>query len=95
VALVKPQFEAGRGGLGKRGVVRDPEAHRRVLGEVVQFAAGQGLGLQGLMASPIPGGHGNVEFLAWFNEGPAALETQAAIEAALAGTEPKPGKPDK
>jgi 23S rRNA (cytidine1920-2'-O)/16S rRNA (cytidine1409-2'-O)-methyltransferase len=83
VALIKPQFEAGRQGLGKRGVVRDPEVHRRVLEEVLQFASTQGLELRGLMASPVAGPKGNAEFLAWFAPGEDRLDRQAAVDAAL------------
>jgi 23S rRNA (cytidine1920-2'-O)/16S rRNA (cytidine1409-2'-O)-methyltransferase len=81
--LIKPQFEAGRRGLGKRGVVRDPEVHRRVLLEIVEFAATLGLGLAGLMASRVAGPKGNVEFLAWFMPGPTGQDVPAAVEAAL------------
>src|SRR5574341_832393 len=69
LALIKPQFEAGRKDVGKGGVVRDPDVHRRVLREVLEFAARSGLGLRGLMRSPITGPKGNVEFLAWLAPG--------------------------
>jgi len=64
VALVKPQFEAGRDAVGKSGVVRDPDVHRDVLRTVTTFAAGAGYKLEGLTYSPITGGEGNIEFLA-------------------------------
>lgn len=63
VALVKPQFEAGRESVGK-GVVRDPAVHRDVLQTVTAFAERSGYALQGLTYSPITGGEGNIEFLA-------------------------------
>jgi 23S rRNA (cytidine1920-2'-O)/16S rRNA (cytidine1409-2'-O)-methyltransferase len=63
VALVKPQFEAGRERLGKGGVVRDPEVHRAVLHEVVAAARELGLVVAGLVASPLLGPAGNREFL--------------------------------
>jgi 23S rRNA (cytidine1920-2'-O)/16S rRNA (cytidine1409-2'-O)-methyltransferase len=63
VALVKPQFEAGRERLGKGGVVRDPEVHRAVLHEVVAAARELGLVATGLVASPLLGPAGNREFL--------------------------------
>lgn len=66
VALVKPQFEAGRGKVGKGGIVRDPAVHREVLEQVLHAAAALGFALQGLTRSPITGADGNVEFLAWF-----------------------------
>lgn len=64
VALIKPQFEAGRDRVGKKGVVRDPEVHRAVLVEVLMFAQSIGLGIMGLIKSPLLGPAGNVEFLA-------------------------------
>ena len=66
VALIKPQFEAGRREVGKGGVVRDPAVHRRVLEQVVGIAASLGLGLRGLMPSPLLGPAGNREFLGWW-----------------------------
>ena len=63
VALVKPQFEAGRERLGSGGVVRDPEVHRAVLREVRQAASELGLTAVGLVASPLLGPAGNREFL--------------------------------
>ena len=62
VALVKPQFEAGRG-RSERGVVRDPAVHRSVVADVVEHARGLGLTPRGLIASPIVGPAGNREFL--------------------------------
>ena len=63
VALVKPQFEAGRHDVGKGGVVTDPEVHSRVAAEVTAAAAEVGLKRAGLIESPITGAHGNREFL--------------------------------
>jgi 23S rRNA (cytidine1920-2'-O)/16S rRNA (cytidine1409-2'-O)-methyltransferase len=64
VALIKPQFEAGRKQVGKGGVVKDPAAHRAVLRKVLLWAEEHGLTVRGLMASPLKGPAGNVEFLA-------------------------------
>jgi len=64
VALIKPQFEAGREKVGKSGVVRDPKVHIEVLEQVLEEALGLGYALEGLTYSPITGGEGNVEFLA-------------------------------
>lgn len=69
VALVKPQFEAGKGQVGKGGVVRDPEVHRSVLETVLAAAAEQGLAPSGLIRSPLKGPKGNVEFLLWLRPG--------------------------
>lgn len=65
VALVKPQFEAGRQLVGKGGIVRDTQTHRKVLRETLSAAEGRGLVTVGLMRSPIKGSTGNTEFLAW------------------------------
>ncbi len=63
VALIKPQFEVGRGEVGKGGVVRDPVLHERVCAEVRDWIEGLGWTVQGLTESPIKGPEGNVEFL--------------------------------
>lgn len=67
VALIKPQFEAGRDKVGKSGVVRDPDVHIDVLTTVLSFAEDLGLRLKGLTYSPITGGEGNIEFLAYWS----------------------------
>ena len=68
VALVKPQFEAGRSEVSRGdGVIRDPAVHRRVLAEVLSFAQAEGCALLGLMRSPLLGPKGNAEFLAWLS----------------------------
>jgi 23S rRNA (cytidine1920-2'-O)/16S rRNA (cytidine1409-2'-O)-methyltransferase len=63
VALVKPQFEAGKDAIGKGGLVTDPEVHERVCAEVTEFLRRQGWRVLGLTASPVDGGDGNREFL--------------------------------
>lgn len=63
LALVKPQFEAGPGEVGKNGVVRDPAIHARVCDAAIQWVGAQGWTVHGLTASPITGPEGNVEFL--------------------------------
>lgn len=66
VALIKPQFEAGREQASKgKGVIRDPEVHKQVLEDVLGFAQEQGFGVSGLMRSPLVGPKGNVEFFAY------------------------------
>jgi 23S rRNA (cytidine1920-2'-O)/16S rRNA (cytidine1409-2'-O)-methyltransferase len=62
VALVKPQFEVGKGAVGKGGVVRDPEQHRRVLSELRRFAEASGYDVVAEIPSPILGAKGNREF---------------------------------
>ena len=63
IALIKPQFEAGRDEVGKSGVVRDPAVHARVCDEVAGWLRGRGWRVEGVVASPITGPEGNVEFL--------------------------------
>jgi 23S rRNA (cytidine1920-2'-O)/16S rRNA (cytidine1409-2'-O)-methyltransferase len=67
IALVKPQFEAGRDRVGRGGIVRDPEVHREVLQEVLAWSRQQGWRARGLMDSPIQGSAGNREFLLWLD----------------------------
>ncbi len=63
IALVKPQFEAGRQDVGKKGVVTNPEVHERVIADVARAAAEVGLERRGLTESPITGAQGNKEYL--------------------------------
>ena len=63
VCLIKPQFEAGRSQVGKKGVVRDPSVHREVIGTVIDFVRGTGVYPAGLTYSPIKGPEGNIEYL--------------------------------
>jgi 23S rRNA (cytidine1920-2'-O)/16S rRNA (cytidine1409-2'-O)-methyltransferase len=80
VALIKPQFEVGKGQVGKGGVVREPALHRYAITKVLKEAVGVGLAPSGVTRSPITGPAGNVEFLARFQRGPSAPE-EATIEA--------------
>jgi len=84
VALVKPQFEVGKGQVGKRGVVRDPAQHRAVLERVVRLATDLGLSVFGVTASPILGPMGNREFLMYLAAGGAGLDVSRLVDAALA-----------
>ena len=63
IALIKPQFEAGRTEVGKGGVIRDPEVHTRVCAEVSLWLTSKGWRVEGITPSPITGPEGNVEFL--------------------------------
>ncbi|HEY6188362.1 MAG TPA: TlyA family RNA methyltransferase [Pyrinomonadaceae bacterium] len=69
VTLIKPQFEVGRGEVGRGGIVTDQAKHRRVVEEVNDAARGLGLRVRGVMESPVRGADGNVEFLAWYEKG--------------------------
>lgn len=64
IALIKPQFEAGREQIGKKGIVKDWHVHEKVIKQVTHFAVDYGFTVKGLSFSPIQGGHGNIEFLA-------------------------------
>lgn len=63
VCLIKPQFEAGKGKVGKNGEVREPEIHREVIAKIVDYAAGIGFSVLHLDYSPIKGPEGNIEYL--------------------------------
>jgi 23S rRNA (cytidine1920-2'-O)/16S rRNA (cytidine1409-2'-O)-methyltransferase len=63
VSLVKPQFEAGREQVGKKGIVRDPDVHRQVIENVIGYGEENGLYSWGLTYSPVTGTKGNIEYL--------------------------------
>ena len=69
IALIKPQFEVGKGQVGKGGVVRDPKLHDAAIEKVLAAAVSAGLTPSGVIRSPITGPAGNVEFLAWLKLG--------------------------
>lgn len=84
VALIKPQFEAGKEQVGKGGVVRDPTVHRRVIEETAELAGQLGLGVAGLTVSPAPGPAGNVEFLIWLQRPPGPpVDLPATLDSVL------------
>jgi 23S rRNA (cytidine1920-2'-O)/16S rRNA (cytidine1409-2'-O)-methyltransferase len=68
ITLIKPQFEVGRGGVGKHGIVRHAEDRKSAVMRVIDFAESVGLYIAGLVPSPITGGDGNREFLALFSK---------------------------
>ncbi len=82
VLLVKPQFEAGSGSVGRGGVVRDPAVWRRVLLEVAEAAAAVGLAPQSALRSPVRGPKGNVEFLLWCRKGASLAVQDLLLEGA-------------
>ncbi|MBP2621291.1 TlyA family RNA methyltransferase [Streptococcus panodentis] len=87
VALIKPQFEAGREQIGKKGIVKDPKVHVTVLEKVTALMLEAGFSVRGLDFSPIQGGQGNVEFLAYLQKSPQPENQvkeliQAVVEAA-------------
>ncbi|MGN6332622.1 MAG: TlyA family RNA methyltransferase [Motilibacteraceae bacterium] len=74
VLMVKPQFEVGRERLGSGGVVRDPVLRAEAVREVAAAAERLGLGVRGVVASPLPGPSGNVEYFLWLHRGAAPLD---------------------
>lgn len=93
VCLIKPQFEAGREKVGKKGVVRDPAVHREVIAKVMDFAALLHFSVLGLTWSPIKGPEGNIEYLIFIQkeEQPEAYESEQVAEAALEETQAAKG----
>jgi 23S rRNA (cytidine1920-2'-O)/16S rRNA (cytidine1409-2'-O)-methyltransferase len=85
--LAKPQFEAGKDGVGKGGIVRDPLVRIATIRSVSDAFAGHGLSLHGLIVSPITGATGNVEYVAWFRHGEPERDV-ATLIAALEETAP-------
>jgi 23S rRNA (cytidine1920-2'-O)/16S rRNA (cytidine1409-2'-O)-methyltransferase len=83
VCLIKPQFEVGKGQVGKGGVVRDPAAHATALRRVLENARADGWTVCGLIASPITGPAGNREFLAWLRRDAEAASLD--LERTIAG----------
>ena len=91
VCLVKPQFEAGKEKVGKKGVVRDPAVHAEVLREFLRYAPECGFGVKGLDFSPIRGPEGNIEYLAWLEKGAASIP-EFDVEALVAASHEMHGK---
>jgi 23S rRNA (cytidine1920-2'-O)/16S rRNA (cytidine1409-2'-O)-methyltransferase len=83
--MVKPQFEVGRENLPPGGVVRDPEARAAAVRRVAAQAAELGLGVQGVVASPLPGPSGNVEFFLWLRAGAPPLGDEDLARAVSEG----------
>jgi 23S rRNA (cytidine1920-2'-O)/16S rRNA (cytidine1409-2'-O)-methyltransferase len=81
VPMIKPQFEVGKQRVGSGGVVRDQQLRVDAVLDVVQFAADSGLGLLGVVASPLPGPSGNVEYFAWLRGGvrTSSQESEALV----------------
>jgi 23S rRNA (cytidine1920-2'-O)/16S rRNA (cytidine1409-2'-O)-methyltransferase len=86
VPLIKPQFEAGKGLVGKGGVVKDPNVHRAVLFETIRRAEELKFSIRGLIASPILGPAGNREFLALLEK---SDEPSANIDQLVEGVVPR------
>ena len=87
VCLIKPQFEAGREKVGKKGVVRDSSVHREVIEMLVEYVRTQSLGILGLDFSPIKGPEGNIEYLIYLDKSRSGMhedEVQARVDTVVA-----------
>ena len=87
VCLIKPQFEAGREKVGKKGVVRDSSVHREVIEMIVEYVRTQSLGILGLDFSPIKGPEGNIEYLIYLDKSRSGMhedEVQARVDTVVA-----------
>jgi 23S rRNA (cytidine1920-2'-O)/16S rRNA (cytidine1409-2'-O)-methyltransferase len=86
ICLIKPQFEAGRESVGKKGVVRDRQTHKSVLDTFLIHAEEAGFTVQGLTFSPVTGPEGNIEYLGWINSGGESepIDTEAIVSASHA-----------
>jgi 23S rRNA (cytidine1920-2'-O)/16S rRNA (cytidine1409-2'-O)-methyltransferase len=84
IALIKPQFEAGKKDVSRGdGVIRDPEVHRQVLLDVLGFAQKEGFQIWGLIKSPLLGPKGNAEFLVWLGEENGEVDITGLVDTAL------------
>ena len=97
VCLVKPQFEAGKGKVGKKGVVREPEIHLEVLKKIFAFCGEIGFCVKGIHFSPIKGPEGNIEYLFYFKKSPEPSaftdsDLAALVEASHQALDRKDGK---
>ncbi|NLM09341.1 MAG: TlyA family RNA methyltransferase [Clostridiaceae bacterium] len=85
VCLIKPQFEAGREKVGKKGVVKDPAVHKEVIEKVIEFAKNLGFSIKGLSYSPVKGPEGNIEYLLYLVQKPEEqdfISVDEVVEAA-------------
>ncbi|HZD97969.1 MAG TPA: TlyA family RNA methyltransferase [Micromonosporaceae bacterium] len=88
--MVKPQFEVGKDRVGPGGVVRDPALRADAVLDVATYAARLGLGVAGVVASPLPGPSGNVEFFLWLRRGPDVVDAAAIRTVVEAGVPTSP-----
>ncbi len=80
VCLIKPQFEAGREKVGKKGVVRDINVHKEVIEMIANYVRAQNLGILGLSFSPIKGPEGNIEYLIYLDKSQAGMTEEEVQE---------------
>ena len=81
IALIKPQFEAGKEHIGKKGVVKNPSVHEEVINRIINFAKAEGFGVGGLDFSPVKGPEGNIEYLLYLTAVPQQniIDVEAAV----------------
>jgi 23S rRNA (cytidine1920-2'-O)/16S rRNA (cytidine1409-2'-O)-methyltransferase len=79
VCLIKPQFEAGRGKVGKKGVVRDPGTHKEVLSTFIENAENSGFIIKGITYSPVKGPKGNIEYLGWLGSRGESIQADVGL----------------
>ncbi|MDP2777065.1 MAG: hypothetical protein Q8O48_05445, partial [Anaerolineales bacterium] len=95
LALIKPQFEAGKKEVARGdGVIRDPEIHRQVLLDVLSYAKSEGFGLRGLVRSALLGPKGNTEFLLWLDIHPNEISVEELVNHVMEQeiAHPSPGR---
>lgn len=80
IALIKPQFEAGKEHIGKKGVVKDPEVHKEVIRRIISFAQTEGWSIGGLDFSPVKGPEGNIEYLLYLTAAPEETAQNKTVE---------------
>jgi len=80
ICLIKPQFEAGKGKVGKNGVVRDPTIHKEVLDAFLQNAEKSGFFVKGITYSPVKGPKGNIEYLGWLGTVNSSQEQGTSVK---------------
>lgn len=81
VCLIKPQFEAGRGKVGKKGVVRDKAVHVEVIEKITAFVLENGFSILGLTFSPVKGPEGNIEYLIYLQKSEKPVSVELNINA--------------
>lgn len=86
VCLIKPQFEAGRAHVGKKGVVRDPQVHEQVIETITNFAFNTGFSILGVDFSPVKGPEGNIEYLLYLKKEEAPVFSEVDVPALVAGS---------
>ena len=86
VCLIKPQFEAGKDKVGKKGVVRDKSVHLEVVNKIIELAVENGFSVEGLQFSPIKGPEGNIEYLIYLVKSDNPLVSESVNADSLVNT---------